>query len=38
MEYLKNAEKTPATGEDDTRERVDAMLKDIESGGEARAR
>ena len=38
MEYLKNAGKTPATGEDDTRERVDALLKDIESGGEARAR
>ena len=38
MEYLKKAGKTPATGEDDTRERVDEMLKDIESGGEARAR
>ena len=37
MEYLKKAENTPATGEDDTRERVEAMLKDIESGGEARA-
>ena len=37
MEYLKQAENTPATGEDDTRERVEAMLKDIESGGEARA-
>ena len=38
MEYLKKAERTPATGEDDTRERVHALLKDIESGGEARAR
>ena len=38
MEYLKKAEKTPATGEDDTRERVHSLLKDIESGGEARAR
>ena len=38
MEYLKKAEKTPATGEDDIRERVHALLKDIESGGEARAR
>ena len=38
MEYLKKAAKTPATGEDDTRERVEAILKDIESGGEARAR
>ena len=37
MEYLKQAENTPTTGEDDTRERVEAMLKDIESGGEARA-
>ena len=37
MEYLKKAVKTPATGEDDTRERVEAMLEDIESGGEARA-
>ena len=38
MEYLKKAVKTPATGEDDTRARVESMLKDIESGGEARAR
>ena len=38
MEYLKQAGKTPATGEDDTRERVDELLKDIEAGGEARAR
>ena len=38
MEYLKKAARTPATGEDDTRERVEALLKDIESGREARAR
>ena len=38
MEYLKKAVKTPATGEDDTRARVEAMLKDIESGGEPRVR
>ena len=38
MEYLKKADKTPATGEDDTRARVESMLKDIEAGGEARAR
>ena len=38
MEYLKKAVKTSATGEDDTRARVESMLKDIESGGEARAR
>ena len=38
MEYLKKAAKTPATGEDDARERVESMLNDIESGGEARAR
>ena len=38
MEYLKKASKTPVTGEDDTRERVRELLKDIESGGEARAR
>ncbi len=38
MEYLKKAVKTPATGEDDTRARVESMLKDIESGGEPRVR
>ena len=38
MEYLKKARKNSATGEDDTRERVNELLKDIESGGEARAR
>jgi len=35
--YLKKAAKSPSTGEDDTRERVVEMLRDIESGGEARA-
>lgn len=35
--YLKKASKTPATGEDDTREIVAGMLRDIEAGGEARA-
>ena len=37
VEYLKKAAKTPATGEDDTREIVAGMLRDIEEGGEARA-
>ncbi len=36
--YLKKAEKTPATGEQDTRRIVQEMLDDIESGGEAKAR
>ncbi len=35
--YLKRAEKTPATGEDDTREIVARMLAEIETGGEERA-
>jgi len=38
QQYLKKALKTPATGEEDTRERVIEMLRDIEKGGEARAR
>jgi sulfopropanediol 3-dehydrogenase len=38
IQYLKKALKTPATGEDDTRERVIEMLRDIEHGGEPRAR
>ncbi|NKC17040.1 MAG: histidinol dehydrogenase [Gammaproteobacteria bacterium] len=38
IEYLKQATKTPATGEDGTRERVAAMLQDLEAGGEAKAR
>jgi len=36
--YLKKAEKTPATGEEDTRRIVQEMLADIETGGEAKAR
>ena len=35
--YLKKAEKTPATGEEDTRNIVNSMLAEIEAGGEARA-
>ena len=38
IEYLKKASKTPATGEDDTRETVVRMLQEIEEGGETRAR
>ncbi|MGA0382468.1 MAG: histidinol dehydrogenase [Arenicellales bacterium] len=38
MIYLKKAEKTPATGEEDTRRIVQEMLADIETGGEAKAR
>jgi sulfopropanediol 3-dehydrogenase len=38
IEYLKRADKTPRSGEDDTRERVAAMLAAIEAGGEDRAR
>ena len=38
MEYLKKAAKTPVTGEEDTRDTVQAMLADIEAGGEERAR
>lgn len=37
VQYLKKATKTPTTGEDDTRAAVDETLRDIESGGEARA-
>jgi sulfopropanediol 3-dehydrogenase len=37
VQYLKKASKTPATGEDDTREVVAGMLRDIEEGGETRA-
>jgi sulfopropanediol 3-dehydrogenase len=36
-EYLKKAEKSSATGEDDTRKIVSQMLSDIESGGEEKA-
>jgi sulfopropanediol 3-dehydrogenase len=35
--YLKKASQTPATGEDDTRQIVAGMLRDIEEGGEERA-
>jgi sulfopropanediol 3-dehydrogenase len=38
VEYLKKAAKTPATGEDETRETVAAMLSEIEGGGEDKAR
>ena len=38
VQYIKKALKTPETGEDDTRVRVIEMLRDIEEGGEARAR
>ncbi|MEM7405516.1 MAG: histidinol dehydrogenase [Pseudomonadota bacterium] len=38
MQYLKKAERSPATGEDDTRATVMRMLADIEAGGETAAR
>ncbi len=37
VEYLKKAEKSAATGEDDTRRIVADMLADIEAGGEEKA-
>lgn len=37
IEYLKKAEMTAATGEDDVRELVAGMLKEIEAGGEAKS-
>jgi len=37
-EYLKKATKTPTTGEDNTREIVSDMLREIEAGGEQKAR
>jgi len=37
-EHLKKAQKTPATGEDDTRRIVADMLAEIEAGGEDRVR
>ncbi|MCG6890892.1 MAG: histidinol dehydrogenase [Gammaproteobacteria bacterium] len=37
IEYLKKAEKSSSTGEDDTRKIVAQMLSDIESGGEEKA-
>ena len=38
VEYLKKAGKTAATGEQDVRATVQAILDDIEAGGEAKAR
>ena len=38
VEYLKKAAKTPATGEEETREIVAGMLSEIEAGGEDKAR
>jgi len=35
---IKQAKKSPASGEDDTREVVQTMLREIEAGGEARVR
>lgn len=37
VEYLKKAEKTSATGEEDVREAVEAILHEIETGGDAAA-
>ena len=36
--YLKQAEKTAATGEGDLRETVQRILDEIEAGGDAKAR
>ncbi len=38
IDYLKKAEKTAATGEDDVRATVQGILDDIEAGGDAKAR
>ena len=38
INIIKPASKSPATGEDDTRELVQKMLREIEQGGEARVR
>ena len=38
MIYLKRAEKSPTTGEEETRQTVQAMLAEIEAGGEDKAR
>ena len=38
MEYLKKAPKTAATGEQDVRQTVQAILDDIEAGGDSAAR
>ncbi|MCP4077008.1 MAG: histidinol dehydrogenase, partial [Gammaproteobacteria bacterium] len=37
IEYLKKAEKSAATGEDNTRKIVSEMLSEIEAGGEEKA-
>ena len=37
VEYLKKADKSSTTGEDDTRKIVSQMLSDIEAGGEEKA-
>ena len=37
IEYLKKADKSATTGEDDTRKIVAQMLEDIEAGGEEKA-
>ena len=37
IEYLKKAEKSAASGEDDTRKIVAQMLAEIEAGGEEKA-
>ncbi len=37
IEYIKKADKTSATGEDNTREIVMTMLREIEEGGDAKA-
>ena len=37
IEYLKRAEKTASTGEDDVRDLVAGMLKEIEEGGEEKS-
>ncbi|MEP7064114.1 MAG: histidinol dehydrogenase [Betaproteobacteria bacterium] len=37
-QILKNAARTPATGQDDTRQRVEDMLRDIEARGETAVR
>ena len=38
IEFLKKADKTPATGEDDTRQIVQNMLAELEAEGEPKAR
>ena len=38
MIYLKRAEKSPTTGEEETRQTVQAMLAEIEASGEDKAR